>query len=94
MNIIEDTTVKGTKCYKSFSCILSVLIIIFVVASIGWDSFVSKPEMRKSIEEIRIEVKDIHQKIDKQYQADTLMMKTSSQPYEEYEDSIGTEDEK
>jgi hypothetical protein len=64
------------------------------VASIGWDSFVSKPEMRKSIEEIRIEVKDIHQKIDKQYQADTLMMKTSSQPYEEYEDSIGTEDEK
>ena len=65
---------KTRKCYKSFSCIISMLIIIFVVGAIGWDSFVSKPEMRKSINEIRLEVKDIHQKIDAQYQIDTFVV--------------------
>ena len=60
------------KCYNSFSCILSVLIILFVVCSIAWDVLVTKPEMRKSIEEIRIEVKDIHSKIDARLQKDSL----------------------
>lgn len=55
------------KCYNSLSCVLSVLIIIFVVCAIGWDITVSKPAIRKSIDEIRTEVKDIHTKIDVQY---------------------------
>ena len=59
------------KCYNSFSCVLSVLIIIFVVCAIGWDITVSKPAIRKSIDEIRSEVKDIHMKIDDQYRGDT-----------------------
>ena len=70
--MITTDNPKRNKCYKSFSCILSVLIIIFVVSAIGWDTFVSKPQMRKSIDEIRHEVKDIHQKIDAQYQIDTF----------------------
>ena len=60
------TDIENGKCYNSFSCILSVLIIVFVVAAIGWDTLVSKPKMRESIEDIRIEVRDIHQKIDEQ----------------------------
>jgi hypothetical protein len=48
-----------------------VLIIIFVVCAIGWDITVSKPAIRKSIDEIRNEVKDIHTKIDDQYRGDT-----------------------
>ena len=51
------------KCYNSFSCILSVLIILFVVCSIVWDVLVTQPEMRKNIEEIRIEVTHIHEKM-------------------------------
>lgn len=62
-----DTVNANGKCYNSFSCVLSVLIIIFVVAAIGWDTLVSKPKMRESIEEIRTEVRDIHQKIDEQF---------------------------
>ena len=60
------------KCYNSFSCILSVLLILFVVCSFVWDVLVTKPEMRKNIEEIRIEVKDIHEKIDVQMRKDSL----------------------
>ena len=70
----KEMTDKNTpqKCYNSFSCILSVLIILFVVASIGWDIIVSKPAMRKSIDEIRIEVKNIHKKIDTQIEQDSI----------------------
>jgi hypothetical protein len=49
-----------------------VLIILFVVCSIAWDVLVTKPEMRKNIEEIRTEVKDIHEKIDVQMRKDSL----------------------
>lgn len=63
---MTTTDIENGKCYNSFSCILSVLIIVFVVAAIGWDTLVSKPKMRESIEDIRIEVRDIHQKIDEQ----------------------------
>ena len=60
------------KCYNSLSCVFSILIILFVVGAIAWDITVSKPAMKKSIEEIRTEVKGIHMKIDKQIQADSL----------------------
>lgn len=37
------------KCYNSFSCILSVLIIVFVVGSVMWDICITKPAMREDI---------------------------------------------
>lgn len=66
--VTED---KSQKCYNSLSCVLSCLIILFVMGSIIWDITISKPEMRHSIDEIRIEVKDIHNKIDRQYAKDS-----------------------
>ena len=63
------------KCYNSLSCVLSVLIIIFIVCAIGWDITVSKPAIRKSIDEIRVEVKDIHSKIDDQFRDDSTYYK-------------------
>ena len=67
-NTNQTTNAQDSKkCYNSISCILSVLVIIFVVGAIAWDTLVSKPKIRQSIEEIRMEVRDIHEKIDKQY---------------------------
>lgn len=63
---------KTQKCYNSVSCMLSVLIIVFVVGAIGWDIFISKPEIRHSIDEIRIEVKDIHQKLNSKLIQDSI----------------------
>ena len=81
---------NNTKCYNSLSCVLSVLIILFVVVAIGWDILVSKPEMRKSIDEIRIEVKDIHNKIDRQFEQDVILPPDSivSEEFKQVMDSI------
>lgn len=51
------------KCYNSWSCALSVLIIVFVLGSIVYDYTYSKPHMRKDINEIKIEVQEIHEKV-------------------------------
>ena len=59
-------------CYNSFSCIGAILIIMFVLGSIIWDILFIKPAMRQSIDEIRIEVKDIHEKIDTKLTADSI----------------------
>lgn len=56
---------KVGKCYNSVSCILSVLIIVFVIGSIIWDMTVTKPAMRQSIDDIKTEVKVIHSKLNK-----------------------------
>jgi len=58
----EDNNMK--KCYNSISCILSALIIVFVLGSVIYDMTVSKPAMRESIEVIRVEVEEINKKID------------------------------
>lgn len=55
----------GTQCYNSFSCILSVLIVIFVLGSIVYDLCVTKPNISKNITEIRTEMNAINQKIDR-----------------------------
>lgn len=55
------------KCYNTFSCIMSVLIIIFVVGAIMWDMFISKPMIYDSIETIKTEVRTINKKIDSHY---------------------------
>lgn len=60
------------KCYNSFSCIGSILIIIFVLGSIIWDICITKPAMRDSIDDIRTEVKDIHQKLNTKLSNDTI----------------------
>lgn len=60
------------KCYNSFSCIGAILIIMFVLGSIIWDILFIKPAMRQSIDEIRVEVKDIHEKIDTKLTADSI----------------------
>lgn len=60
------------KCYNSFSCIGAILIIMFVLGSIIWDILFTKPAMRESIDEIRIEVKNIHEKIDSRLAADSI----------------------
>ena len=65
---INDTK----KCYNSFSCVLSVLIVLFVVVSIAYDMIVSKPAMKSSIDDIKIEVKDIREKIDAQIAKDSI----------------------
>lgn len=55
------------KCYNTFSCIMSVLVIIFIVGAIMWDMFISKPIIYDSIETIKTEVKIINNKIDSHY---------------------------
>lgn len=65
-------TNQTQKCYNSFSCIGSILIILFVLGSIIWDICVTKPAMRDSIEDIRIEVKDIHEKLNTKFANDTI----------------------
>lgn len=61
------TKKNNVKCYNSFSCILSVLVIVFVLGSILWDMCITKPAMRSSIEDIKIEVQEIRQKLDANY---------------------------
>lgn len=73
------------KCYNSVSCILSLLIIVFVIGAIGWDIFVSKPEIRNSIEEIRIEVKDIKGKLENRLQKDSLFLNIQQHQQQEQE---------
>lgn len=60
----EQVTEK--KCYNSWSCILSVAIILFVLGSVIYDMTISKPEMRKNINEIKVEVQEINEKINAQ----------------------------
>lgn len=58
---------KPKKCYNTFSCIASVIIILFITGAILVDLIVSKPQIYKSIETIREEVEVIHQRIDEHY---------------------------
>lgn len=55
------------KCYNTFSCIASVIIIIFITGAILADLIVSKPKIYRSIDTIREEVEVIHQRIDEHY---------------------------
>lgn len=48
------------------------MIILFVIGSIIWDICVTKPAMRESIEDIRVEVKDIHEKLNTKFASDTI----------------------
>jgi signal transduction protein with GAF and PtsI domain len=43
-----------------------------VLGSIIWDICVTKPAIRESIEDIRVEVKDIHKKLNTKFASDTI----------------------
>lgn len=58
----EQTSNK--KCYNSWACTLSVLIIIFLLGSVIYDMTCSKPKMRKSIKQIEVQVQEINRKMD------------------------------
>jgi hypothetical protein len=58
----EQTSSK--KCYNSWACVLSVLIIIFLLGSVIYDMTCSKPKMRKSIKQIEVQVQEINSKMD------------------------------
>lgn len=59
--VTED---KSQKCYNSFSCFLSVMIIITVVVSILWTQFVTMPNFENKLDNMRIEIRDINSKLD------------------------------
>ena len=61
--VTED---KSQKCYNSFSCFLSVMIIITVVVSILWTQFVTMPNFENKLDNMRIEIRDINSKLDYQ----------------------------
>lgn len=54
----------GNKCYNSFSCVLSVLIVVFVLGSIIYDLCYTIPNISKNITEIRTELNIMNEKID------------------------------
>ena len=54
----------SNKCYNSFSCVLSVLIVVFVLGSIIYDLCYTKPNISKNITEIRTELNIMNEKID------------------------------
>ena len=61
--VTED---KSQKCYNSFSCFLSVMIIITVVVSILWTQFITMPNFENKLDNMRIEIQDINSKLDYQ----------------------------
>lgn len=67
------------KCYNSVSCVLSVLLIAFMIGAVLFDFCVSKPQTNKAIKEINIEIKHINEVISQQ---------STFTGYEEVADSI------
>lgn len=56
---------EDVKCYKSVSCIISMLIIAFVFCAILYDLVWSKPQISRDISAIRTEVSDLNDQIQK-----------------------------
>lgn len=68
------TNENGIKCYKSVSCIISVLVIAFIFGAIIIDLAISKPALREDISNINTELTQINQQIDK---IDSLQLETN-----------------
>lgn len=62
-----DNDIKniGTKCYKSVSCIISILLILFIFGAVVYDIGWEKPALRNNITEINSELNDINRHINK-----------------------------
>ena len=59
------TNQNGVKCYKSLSCIISVLVIVFIFGAIIIDLAWTKPSIRQDISEINKELVVINSQIDR-----------------------------
>lgn len=51
------------KCYNSWSCIISCLVILFVLGSILYDMVVTKPRLKESITKIEYNIQQINDKL-------------------------------
>ncbi len=70
-----NTSPNTRKCYKSVSCIISVLIVLFVLGSILYDLCWTKPKLNESISEIKTELTIINDHIDRMDSLQTLSFK-------------------
>lgn len=68
------TNQNGVKCYKSLSCIISILVIVFIFGAIIIDLAWTKPSIRQNISEINKELSIINKQIDK---IDSLQIATN-----------------
>lgn len=59
------TNQNGVECYKSLSCIISVLVIVFIFGAIIIDLAWTKPSIRQDISEINKELVIINSQIDR-----------------------------
>ena len=50
-------------CYNSWSCMISVLIIAFALGFMIYDITISKPQFKKDLNEIKVEIKDLNKKV-------------------------------
>ncbi len=62
---MEELKSIGTKCYKSISCIISVLVIIFIFGAVIYDLVWTKPELRSNIKEMKTQIIEINHNINK-----------------------------
>lgn len=60
--MVEKNDIK--KCYTTFSCVASILIILFVLGAIVWDLFITKPQIKRNITEIKSELVNINKKLE------------------------------
>lgn len=73
---------KGTvKCWNSFSCIASVVIIVFTLGSVLYDMIITKPQMKESINKIEYNIEKINRRLENTpgMQGDNIMS------FEEYQ---------
>ena len=62
---MEELKSIETKCYKSISCIISVLVIIFIFGAVIYDLAWTKPELRSNIKEMKTQIIEINHNINK-----------------------------
>lgn len=55
--------IKVEKCYNYFSCVLSVAVIIFILGTILWDLFITKPAIKSNMADIKNELVSINNKL-------------------------------
>lgn len=65
---MDEAHVEIPKCYNSLSCVLSVLVIVFILGSIIWDIFFTRPEIKDSLTDIKKELVQLGNKIDSEQQ--------------------------
>ena len=79
------------KCYNSVSCIISVLVIVFILGSIVWDILFTRPEIQKSLNDIKTEISTLSVKIDDQnkiMKSDSIYEMTHEELEQFMQDSI------